>query len=175
MIKNTFTVDVSIPRCIYNFSFFTMGSKFDTKIYEILDGYIHKTTIETDKLVTFSATYDELEDAVLVEQDLINLCKTTCEEYQVKFEDLTKGWPESLNAVMNNCNPASEEEQQAVLALLIRRRVVWDMMNDLVEEFVQKGTSFDLHTDGFSVDGTKILWDNVIKLVGVKISTIGYQ
>lgn len=174
MIKNTFTVDVSIPQCIYNFSFFIMGSNFDIKIYEILDGCIHKTTIETGNIVTFSATYDELEDAALAEHDLGKFFKTTCEEYQIKFEELTTGWPESLNAIINNCNPASEDEQQAVLTLLVRRRVVWDMMNDLVEEFAQKGTSFDLHTDGFSVDGGKVLWDNVVELVRTKILTMGY-
>ena len=82
MIKTTFTVDVSIPRFIYNFSFFSTGSKFHDAIYGILDGCIHKNKIETDKLITFSATYDELEDAALVEHDLTEFFKTTCEEYR---------------------------------------------------------------------------------------------
>lgn len=174
MIKTTFTVDVSIPRFIYNFSFFSTGSKFHDAIYGILDGCIHKNKIETDKLITFSATYDELEDAALVEHDLTEFFKTTCEEYQVKFIELTKDWPESVNEVINRCNPIKDDEQQAVLTLLVRRRVVWDMMNDLVGEFHKNGTDFDIHTDGFSVDGNKVLWDNVTKLVDVKISTMGY-
>lgn len=41
-------------------------------------------------------------------------------------------------------------------------------------EFHKNGTNFDIHTDGFSVDGNKVLWDNVTKLVDVKISTMGY-